>query len=95
MSDTVLLVARKEAKVTTFHSFQFLIIFLLIKSTLRVNSRELRRVVEEAIENSDVKPNTIRFFRGAMFNMVRSSYYIFFSLSILVWGAFQLITTFT
>jgi hypothetical protein len=28
-----------------------------------VNSRELRRVVDEAID-------TVRFFRGAMFNMV-------------------------
>ena len=37
----------------------------------RVNSRELRRVVEDAIENAEVKPNVIRFFRGAMFNMVR------------------------
>lgn len=36
----------------------------------RVNSRELRRVVEEAIEEAEVKPNTIRFFRGAMFNMI-------------------------
>lgn len=36
----------------------------------RVNSRELRRVVEDAMENSDVKPSTIRFFRGAMFNMI-------------------------
>eukprot|EP00594_Rhizosolenia_setigera_P017196 CAMPEP_0178962492 /NCGR_PEP_ID=MMETSP0789-20121207/14397_1 /TAXON_ID=3005 /ORGANISM="Rhizosolenia setigera, Strain CCMP 1694" /LENGTH=367 /DNA_ID=CAMNT_0020646653 /DNA_START=226 /DNA_END=1329 /DNA_ORIENTATION=+ len=36
----------------------------------RVNSRELRRVIEETIENSEVKPSTIRFFRGAMFNMI-------------------------
>eukprot|EP00591_Stephanopyxis_turris_P001857 CAMPEP_0195519342 /NCGR_PEP_ID=MMETSP0794_2-20130614/14588_1 /TAXON_ID=515487 /ORGANISM="Stephanopyxis turris, Strain CCMP 815" /LENGTH=298 /DNA_ID=CAMNT_0040648473 /DNA_START=350 /DNA_END=1246 /DNA_ORIENTATION=+ len=36
----------------------------------RVNSRELRRVVEEAIDKADVKPSTIRFFRGAMFNMI-------------------------
>lgn len=36
----------------------------------RVNSRELRRVVDEAIDNAEVKPSTIRFFRGAMFNMV-------------------------
>ena len=36
----------------------------------RVNSREVRRVVEEIINESEVKPNTIRFFRGAMFNMV-------------------------
>jgi len=36
----------------------------------KVNSRELRRVVEEAIEVADVKPSTVRFFRGAMFNMI-------------------------
>ena len=36
----------------------------------RVNSRELRRVVDEAIDDAEVKPNIIRFFRGAMFNMV-------------------------
>ena len=36
----------------------------------RVNSREVRKVVEEIIDESEVKPSTIRFFRGAMFNMV-------------------------
>jgi hypothetical protein len=36
----------------------------------QVNSKEVRRVVEEAIDESDVKPQTIRFFRGAMFNMI-------------------------
>lgn len=36
----------------------------------RVNSRELRRVIEEAIENAEVKPTHIRFFRGSMFNMM-------------------------
>lgn len=36
----------------------------------KVNSREVRRVVEEIIDESEVKPSTIRFFRGAMFNMV-------------------------
>lgn len=36
----------------------------------RVNSRELRRVIEDAIEDANVKPSTIRFFRGAMFNMI-------------------------
>lgn len=36
----------------------------------KVNSRELRRVVEEAMEDADVKPSTVRFFRGAMFNMI-------------------------
>ncbi len=40
---------------------------------IRVNSRELRRVVDEAIESAEVKPNMIRFFRGAMFNMVSLS----------------------
>lgn len=41
-------------------------------STLpRVNSREVRKVVEDVIGESEVKPGTIRFFRGAMFNMVR------------------------
>ena len=36
----------------------------------QVNSKELRRVVEEVIEESDVKPTVVRFFRGAMFNMI-------------------------
>jgi len=27
-------------------------------------------VVEEAMEEAEVKPNIIRFFRGAMFNMI-------------------------
>ncbi|KAL9179416.1 hypothetical protein ACHAXT_008706 [Thalassiosira profunda] len=36
----------------------------------KVNSREVRRAVEEIIDESDVKPGTIRFFRGAMFNMI-------------------------
>ena len=36
----------------------------------KVNSREVRRVVEEIIDESDVKPGTVRFFRGAMFNMI-------------------------
>lgn len=36
----------------------------------KVNSKELRRVVEEAIEKAEVKPSIIRFFRGAMFNMI-------------------------
>jgi hypothetical protein len=42
-------------------------------ATNRVNSREVRRVVEEIIDESEVKPSTIRFFRGAMFNMVSKS----------------------
>ena len=36
----------------------------------QVNSKELRKTVEELIDDMDVKPNTIRFFRGAMFNMI-------------------------
>ena len=36
----------------------------------KVNSREVRRVVEEIIDDSVVKPGTVRFFRGAMFNMI-------------------------
>jgi len=36
----------------------------------KVNSRELRRVIEDAIDNAEVKPSIIRFFRGAMFNMI-------------------------
>jgi hypothetical protein len=37
----------------------------------QVNSKELRRVVEKVIDESEVKPQTIRFFRGAMFNMIQ------------------------
>lgn len=37
----------------------------------KVNSREVRRVIEQIISESEVKPEIIRFFRGAMFNMVR------------------------
>jgi len=38
----------------------------------KVNSKELRQTVEDLIEdnNIDTKPSTIRFFRGAMFNMI-------------------------
>ena len=39
----------------------------------QVNSKELRRVVESVMDEADVKPSTIRFFRGAMFNMVRKT----------------------
>ena len=42
----------------------------------RVNSRELRRIIDDAIDSSDVKPSTVRFFRGAMFNMVSQQRYI-------------------
>ena len=43
----------------------------------KVNSREVRRVIEEIITGSEVKPEIIRFFRGAMFNMVRLDIYIY------------------
>lgn len=36
----------------------------------KVNSREVRRVIEEVINEAEIKPSTIRFFRGAMFNMI-------------------------
>lgn len=36
----------------------------------KVNSREVRRAIEEIIDESEVKPGTVRFFRGAMFNMI-------------------------
>ena len=37
----------------------------------QVNSKELRKTVEELMENDKLpKPSTIRFFRGAMFNMI-------------------------
>lgn len=38
----------------------------------KVNSKELRQTVEELMEdpNIDTKPSVIRFFRGAMFNMI-------------------------
>ena len=35
-----------------------------------VNSRNLRKAVEEVIELSPVRPKTIRFFRSQMFNMI-------------------------
>jgi hypothetical protein len=37
----------------------------------QVNSKTLRTVVDELIDVVDVKPSTIRFFRGAMFNMIQ------------------------
>ena len=51
-------------------TFFLLILVLPLIKIFRVNSREVRRVVEEMIDESEVKPSTIRFFRGAMFNMV-------------------------
>lgn len=35
-----------------------------------VNSKTVRQVVDDLMEQAEVKPNTIRFFRGAMFNMI-------------------------
>ncbi len=35
-----------------------------------VNSRNLRKVIEEVMEESPVRPTTIRFFRSQMFNMI-------------------------
>jgi hypothetical protein len=37
-----------------------------------VNSKTVRQVVETLMDSTEVtKPSIIRFFRGAMFNMVR------------------------
>lgn len=36
----------------------------------QVNSKELRKTIEELIERADAKPSIVRFFRGAMFNMM-------------------------
>lgn len=36
----------------------------------QVNSKTLRQVVDDLMEEADTKPNIIRFFRGAMFNMI-------------------------
>ena len=44
--------------------------FLKTLPSNQVNSKELRKTVEELIDDADVKPSTIRFFRGAMFNMI-------------------------
>lgn len=35
-----------------------------------VNSRNLRKVIEELIEDAKVKPKKVRFFRNQMFNMI-------------------------
>jgi len=37
----------------------------------KVNSKELRGILENYIDQAEVKPRTIRFFRGAMFNMIK------------------------
>jgi hypothetical protein len=44
--------------------------FLKTLPSNQVNSKELRKTVEDLMEEMDVKPSTIRFFRGAMFNMI-------------------------
>lgn len=36
----------------------------------QVNSKTLRKIVDDLIEEVDTKPSIIRFFRGAMFNMI-------------------------
>jgi len=36
----------------------------------QVNSKELRKTIDELIDSADVKPSIVRFFRGAMFNMI-------------------------
>jgi len=36
----------------------------------QVNSKTLRQIVDDLMEEATVKPNIIRFFRGAMFNMI-------------------------
>jgi hypothetical protein len=45
--------------------------FLKTLPSNQVNSKELRAAVEDLFELSDVKPSTIRYFRGAMFNMIK------------------------
>ena len=45
--------------------------FLKTLPSNQVNSKELRATVEELVEKIDLKPNTIRYFRGAMFNMIK------------------------
>ena len=44
--------------------------FLKTLPSNQVNSKELRKTVEDLMDEADVKPATIRFFRGAMFNMI-------------------------
>ena len=36
----------------------------------QVNSKTVREVVDNLMETAETKPNIVRFFRGAMFNMV-------------------------
>lgn len=44
--------------------------YLKTLSSNLVNSRNLRKVIEDVIEESPVRPKTIRFFRNQMFNMI-------------------------
>jgi hypothetical protein len=44
--------------------------FLKTLPSNQVNSKELRKTIEDLMEEMDNKPSTIRFFRGAMFNMI-------------------------
>jgi hypothetical protein len=44
--------------------------FLKTLPSNQVNSKELRKTVEDLMDEADVKPSTVRFFRGAMFNMI-------------------------
>jgi RNA-binding protein Tab2/Atab2 len=45
--------------------------FKQILPSNQVNSKTVRQVVDDLIEIAEVKPNVIRFFRGAMFNMIQ------------------------
>ena len=45
--------------------------FKQILPSNQVNSKTVRQVVDDLIEVAEVKPNVIRFFRGAMFNMIQ------------------------
>jgi hypothetical protein len=44
--------------------------YLKTLSSNLVNSRNLRKIIEETIEEAPVKPKVIRFFRNQMFNMI-------------------------
>lgn len=44
--------------------------YLKTLSSNLVNSRNLRKVVEEVMEEAPVRPTSIRFFRNQMFNMI-------------------------
>lgn len=44
--------------------------YLKVLPSNLVNSRNLRKIVEDLIEQSPVRPKSIRFFRNQMFNMI-------------------------